>query len=178
MDRSVLEELAHDVGQRRVGEPDGEGLGHVEDGDRLASAGCRRDQGREPDPPLEPGGAQVPPDDVVDLEVVAPSGEAARARHDVPLGEGVAEGAGPVGSEGEIVSWSWVGAVRDGQILDHPHALALVRLDGADTAMLHVVDAPSADAVRTGARVRIRWAEERSGSITDIAAFELIGADA
>ena len=36
----------------------------------------------------------------------------------------------------------------------------------------------SADAVRTGARVRIRWAEERSGSITDIAAFELIGADA
>jgi hypothetical protein len=84
----------------------------------------------------------------------------------------------PVGSEGEIVSWSWVGAVRDGQILDHPHALALVRLDGADTAMLHVVDAPSADAVRTGARVRIRWAEERSGSITDIAAFELIGADA
>jgi uncharacterized OB-fold protein len=29
--------------------------------------------------------------------------------------------------------------------------------------------------VSTGARVRIRWAEERSGLITDIACFELDG---
>lgn len=79
-----------------------------------------------------------------------------------------------VGTEGEIVSWSWVSHVRDGQPLTTPHALALVRLDGADTAMLHAVDAPGPDAVRTGARVRIRWAEERQGLIGDIACFELI----
>jgi uncharacterized OB-fold protein len=80
-----------------------------------------------------------------------------------------------VGTEGTITSWSWVSGVRDGQALPTPHALALVQLDGADTAMLHAVDAPGPDVVSTGARVRIRWAEEPEGMITDIACFELAG---
>lgn len=80
-----------------------------------------------------------------------------------------------VGTEGTITSWSWVEQVREGQPLQQPHALALVQLDGADTAMLHVVDAPGPDAVSTGARVRIRWADERQGLIDDIACFELTG---
>lgn len=79
-----------------------------------------------------------------------------------------------VGTGGEIVSWSWVERVRDGQPLDRPHALALIRLDGADTAMLHVVDAPGPDAVATGARVAIRWRDEREGLITDIECFDLV----
>lgn len=79
-----------------------------------------------------------------------------------------------VADEGEIVSWSWVSTVRENQALDTPHALALIRLDGADTAMLHAVDAPGPDAVSTGARVKARWAEERSGGIADIACFELV----
>ena len=88
----------------------------------------------------------------------------------VPLTEMV-----QVGDEGTITSWSWVSTVREGQPLDRPHALALIQLDGADTAMLHVVDAPGPEAVTTGARVRIRWADERQGMITDIACFELTG---
>lgn len=80
-----------------------------------------------------------------------------------------------VGTEGTITSWSWVDQVREGQPIDRPHALALIQLDGADTAMLHVIDAPGPDAVSTGARVRIRWAEERQGLIDDIACFELTG---
>ena len=83
-----------------------------------------------------------------------------------------------VGDEGEIVSWSWVAKVREGQPLGTPHALALIKLDGADTAMLHVIDAPGPEAVSTGARVRVRWADERDGGIADIACFELIGASA
>ncbi len=73
-----------------------------------------------------------------------------------------------VGAEGVVTSWSWVAQPRDGQPLDGPHALALIRLDGADTAMLHVVDGR----VATGDRVRIRWRDERQGLITDIACFE------
>jgi uncharacterized OB-fold protein len=80
-----------------------------------------------------------------------------------------------VGTEGTVTSWSWVPEVREGQPLQGPHALALVRLDGADTSMLHVVDAPGPEAVSTGARVRVRWAEERQGLIDDIACFELTG---
>ena len=59
-----------------------------------------------------------------------------------------------------------------GQPLDRPFGWALIRLDGADTALLHAVDAGSADAMRTGMRVRPRWAAERVGSIRDLACFE------
>jgi hypothetical protein len=80
-----------------------------------------------------------------------------------------------VGTEGTITSWSWVNQLREGQPLDRPHALAMIQLDGADTSMLHVVDAGGPDELSTGARVRIRWAEERQGLITDIACFEPTG---
>ena len=65
-----------------------------------------------------------------------------------------------------------VGEPRTGNPLSTPFAWALIRLDGADTAMLHAVDAGSVDAMSTGMRVRVRWADEREGAITDIACFE------
>jgi uncharacterized OB-fold protein len=77
-----------------------------------------------------------------------------------------------VGPEGTVVSWSWVPEPLAGQPLARPFAWALIRLDGADTAMLHAVDAGSAAAMRTGLRVRARWAASRVGSIRDIACFE------
>ena len=51
---------------------------------------------------------------------------------------------------GTVPSWSWAPAPLAGQPLEHPFAWALIRLDGADTAMLHAVDAGSAAAMRTG----------------------------
>ena len=80
-----------------------------------------------------------------------------------------------VGSEGTVTSWSWVSTVRDGQPLDRPHTLAMIRLDGADTSMLHAVDVAGPGEISTGARVRIRWADAREGLITDIACFEPTG---
>ena len=77
-----------------------------------------------------------------------------------------------VGPEGTVVSWSWMPEPLEGQPLAGPFAWALIRLDGADTAMLHAVDAGSAAAMRTGLRVRPRWAASRTGSIRDIACFE------
>jgi uncharacterized OB-fold protein len=57
-----------------------------------------------------------------------------------------------------------------------PFAFVLVRLDGADTAMAHVVK-DRLDALRVGSRVRAVWAPdgERHGTIRDIGCFELIG---
>ena len=78
----------------------------------------------------------------------------------------------PVGPEGTVVSWSWMPEPLAGQPLAEPFAWALIRLDGADTAMLHAVDAGSAAAMRTGLRVRPRWAERPAGSIRDIICFE------
>jgi len=82
-----------------------------------------------------------------------------------------------VGPAGTVVSWSWQPDPLAEQPLDHPFAWALIRLDGADTAMLHAVDADSAAAMRTGMRVKARWAAERAGSIRDIACFEPCDAD-
>ncbi|MFG3145070.1 Zn-ribbon domain-containing OB-fold protein [Streptomyces sp. NPDC048243] len=77
-----------------------------------------------------------------------------------------------VAPTGTVTTWAWNHEPRRGQPLDTPFAWVLVRLDGADTALLHALDAPGPDAVRTGMRVRVRWAPERSGAITDIACFE------
>jgi uncharacterized protein len=78
----------------------------------------------------------------------------------------------PVGPEGTVVSWSWMPDPLEGQPLTEAFAWALIRLDGADTAMLHAVDAESASAMRIGLRVRPRWSVNRTGSIRDIACFE------
>ncbi|MFE2185363.1 Zn-ribbon domain-containing OB-fold protein [Streptomyces sp. NPDC059455] len=77
-----------------------------------------------------------------------------------------------VAPTGTVTTWAWNPSPRRGQPLRTPFAWVLVRLDGADTALLHALDAPGPDAVRTGMRVRIRWAGEREGAITDIACFE------
>ena len=77
-----------------------------------------------------------------------------------------------VGPEGTVTSWTWVGAPLEGQPLARPFAWALIRLDGADTAMLHAVDAGSAAAMATGMRVRARWAASPAGHISDIARFD------
>jgi uncharacterized OB-fold protein len=79
----------------------------------------------------------------------------------------------PVASVGTVVSWTWQPAPLEGQPLDRPFAWALVKLDGADTPLLHVVDAGSSDAISTGARVHVHWADEPVGAITDIAYFAL-----
>jgi hypothetical protein len=70
-----------------------------------------------------------------------------------------------------VESWCWVAHPRASHPLDRPFAFALVKLDGADTALLHVVDAGSADRMQTGMRVRPEWADERVGSVLDIARF-------
>ena len=79
----------------------------------------------------------------------------------------------PVASVGTVVSWTWQNIPLEGQPLDRPFAWALIKLDGADTPLLHAVDAGSSDAISTGARVHVHWVDEPVGSINDIAYFVL-----
>ena len=78
-----------------------------------------------------------------------------------------------VGQEGVVTSWSWNPSPRAGQPFDRPFAWVLVQLDGADTSFLHALDADR-DAIRTGQRVRVRWAAETRGFIKDIECFEVV----
>ncbi len=83
-----------------------------------------------------------------------------------------------VGDAGKVVSWAWVNDPLEDQPLDRPFAFALIELDGADTPMLHAVDAGEESAMHTGMRVQARWRAEREGHIHDIECFEPEGASA
>ena len=73
----------------------------------------------------------------------------------------------PVAGVGTVLSWTWQAEPLEGQPLDRPFVWALIKLDGADTAMLHAVDGR----VATGDRVHAHWVDEPVGAITDIACF-------
>jgi len=66
-----------------------------------------------------------------------------------------------IGPGGVLESWT----EREGNVF------ALVKLDGADTALVHRLLAASRDA-RPGLRVRARFAAERSASVLAIEGFE------
>ncbi len=77
-----------------------------------------------------------------------------------------------VGPGGVVTTWTWVAAPRPDHPVARPFAWALVRLDGADTAMLHAVDVGGEPGgIRTGLRVRARWRAERTGTIRDLECF-------
>ena len=102
----------------------------------------------------------------IDGRVLVPPTE-----YDPETGEALTEFV-EVGTAGVVTTWAWVAAPRPKHLIDHPFAWALVRLDGADTALLHMVDAGDEARMATGMRVRVRWRDERKGHITDIACFE------
>jgi len=77
-----------------------------------------------------------------------------------------------VGPLGVVTTWAWVTTPRPKHPLTRPFAWALIKLDGADTGMLHAVDVGSAEKMKTGLRVKPRWRDERVGDIRDIACFE------
>ena len=78
----------------------------------------------------------------------------------------------PVGPGGVVTTWTWLDEPRSNNPIQKPFAWALIRLDGADTALLHAVDAGSEANMKTGMRVKPRWKAERAGHILDIECFE------
>jgi uncharacterized OB-fold protein len=72
------------------------------------------------------------------------------------------------GPEGELISWT-VGRVDiDDEPLDEPVTVGLVKLDGADTVLMHLLQS---DEPQIGMRVRAVVREDRAGSILDLAGF-------
>jgi uncharacterized OB-fold protein len=83
-----------------------------------------------------------------------------------------------IASTGVVTTWTWVDIPRAHHPLAKPFAWALVKLDGADTALLHAVEASSHAAMKSGMRVRARWRATRTGAVTDIECFERIEGEA
>jgi uncharacterized OB-fold protein len=66
--------------------------------------------------------------------------------------------------------------VADLHPIQEPFAYVLVKLDGADTALAHIVKDRIGE-LKVGSRVKAVWAadDERKGTIRDIACFQLVG---
>ncbi|MBX6765871.1 MAG: OB-fold domain-containing protein [Actinomadura rubrobrunea] len=98
--------------------------------------------------------------------------------YDPQTGEAVTGEFVEVGPAGTVTSWSWVPRPRPAHPLDRPFAWALIRPDGADTALLHALDlgefeegADPPRFLKAGLRVRPKWRAERTGGIGDIECF-------
>lgn len=78
-----------------------------------------------------------------------------------------------VGPKGTVSSWTWVPEPTNLHTLDHAFAFAFITLDGADTPMIHVVDAGSESAMSPGMRVEATFKAPADclGRIDDIIAF-------
>lgn len=87
-----------------------------------------------------------------------------------PLNEMIA-----VSDQGTVSSFCWVKDPIAHHHIQHPFAFATIRLDGADTDFIHMVDCGDESKISVGSKVKARWAEERSGTMTDIAAFDVLG---
>jgi uncharacterized OB-fold protein len=82
-----------------------------------------------------------------------------------------------VGPGGVVETWAWVSDPLPKHPRQTPFAWALIRLDGADTAILHVVDSGGPDQLASGDRVTVRFRPEaeRIGAMADIEAFVPVG---
>jgi uncharacterized OB-fold protein len=80
-----------------------------------------------------------------------------------------------LGPGGTLVSFTIGFAGVEGEPLDSPVTLGLVRLDGADAVLLHHVIDPGDRPLEIGERAHVvlRPAAERTGSILDILGFAL-----
>jgi uncharacterized protein len=78
------------------------------------------------------------------------------------------------GPEGELLSWTIARVDVDDRPVDRPVVYGLVKLDGADTALLHRLLGDDQDPAM-GMRVRPVLAADRVGSILDIEGFEPAG---
>ena len=78
-----------------------------------------------------------------------------------------------VGPGGIIESWSWVHQPSNHHLIQTPFAFALIKLDGADTAMLHMISDCEKSDLAIGNRVKAVWSETPTESIADIQHFIL-----
>lgn len=73
---------------------------------------------------------------------------------------------------GTVESYTVVHVPNPGQPNHPPYAIGLIRLDGADSCLLHLLGGAPPEHRWCGARVKPRWRAERRGEILDIEHFE------
>ena len=78
-----------------------------------------------------------------------------------------------VGPGGVVESFSWIEDPKHHHLIKEPFAFALIKLDGADTSMLHMVGQCKEADLSIGSRVKANWSEIQEQRITDIKFFTI-----
>ena len=79
-----------------------------------------------------------------------------------------------VGENGMVVTYAIVHEPGIRQPMEPPYVLGIIRLDGANTGLVHCLGEVDPDKVRIGMRVQAVLKEEREGNIRDIKYFKPI----
>ncbi|MDP8257589.1 MAG: Zn-ribbon domain-containing OB-fold protein [Candidatus Alcyoniella australis] len=77
-----------------------------------------------------------------------------------------------IGSQGEVTDFTVINYAEPYQPLEPPYVLALIKLDGADTPLTHLLCEVDPEQVVRGMRVEAQFADQREGSILDIKYFK------
>lgn len=78
----------------------------------------------------------------------------------------------PLSGEGVVESFTELRYKESVHPSEAPFIIGVIKPDGADTAMTHLIRGVSEKDLRIGRRVRAVFAEERKGQILDISHFE------
>jgi uncharacterized OB-fold protein len=81
-----------------------------------------------------------------------------------------------LGQLGTLIAYTIIGIPALWLEVEAPYPMGLIKLDGADTGLLHFLGEVGLDKIKVGMRVEAVWKkrEERGGYITDIAYFKAI----
>ena len=77
-----------------------------------------------------------------------------------------------IGPAGEVVGFTVVRYAEPYQPKDPPYVLALIKLDGADTPVAHLLECGGVENAKIGMRVRAVFSEERKDNILALSHFE------
>ncbi|HEX3012306.1 MAG TPA: Zn-ribbon domain-containing OB-fold protein [Syntrophomonadaceae bacterium] len=79
-----------------------------------------------------------------------------------------------LGNEGLITNYTIINYNDKHLPLKAPYILALIKLDGADTPLAHIITGIDIDKVKIGMRVKAVFAEKSTNTILDIDHFETV----
>lgn len=79
-----------------------------------------------------------------------------------------------VGTEGTLATFTVVYHAGSHHPKKTPLAYGVIKLDGADTSLVHFLEETDVDQIRHGMRVRAVFAEKRKGHILDIECFRAV----
>jgi uncharacterized OB-fold protein len=79
-----------------------------------------------------------------------------------------------VGPQGTVLHFSIIHLPNLWMKRKVPYTIGLIKLDGADTGLMHFVDETDIEKLKTRPRVEAVFGDKRKGYITDIEHFEII----